>query len=231
MSIRITMTIEHSASRQVPNPEYQIPPCQLLLWHESSLPASQMRKLGQREEGAAQGHKAERQGVRDPNPLTSWPPTSESPLLTQLVKGDPETSFWYHKGGAETASLPFDYTTLDEKLKCFQTSFCSSSKGDENIHQGGQKVQNKKALWNARSAMNVCYCVDMQQVLSKSWMHTEKAALLLKAQSWTGGCGSAPDFVSQTGLIRELRFTECLQQSAGIKSMSLLQGPNSGFTS
>lgn len=35
----------------------------------------------------------------------------------------------------------------------------------------------------------------------------------------------------QTGLIRELRFTECLQQSAGIKSMSRLQEPNSGFTS
>lgn len=53
-------------------------------------------------------------------------------------------------------------------------------------------------------------------MLSKSWMHTEKFALLLKAQSWTEGCGSAPDIVSdrvdQGAKIHWMSPTKCWDQ-------------------
>ena len=104
------------------------------------------------------GKESGTQTLWHPDPLLQSPHC----LHSWFIKGDPETSFWYHEDAAETASLPSDYTALDEKCKCFQTSFCSSSKRDENIHKGGQKVQNKKALWNSRHVINVCCCVDTQ---------------------------------------------------------------------
>lgn len=122
---------------------------------------------------------------------------------------------------------PLWYATLNEEL-IFQTSFCSSVKGND-IYQGGLQGSKSESYLEFKDTMNACYCAGTLWALNKGSMHVRKVALLSKAQaSWD---------TATAGLVSQQIFTECLPCAKGLGHSGMSEpvfpspGLNSALTS